>query len=310
MKTKKNTTKNERILLVDGNNALIRAYFKFKGKGFSNGNIQTGAIYGFFKILYSNIVRFKITSVVVCFDAFKSKKRLEIYPEYKATRKKISEDWDQIFRVQFPIIRRILRNMGIVYVWDNKRINEAESDDYLALLYQKNCLSEVYLLSSDEDFVQLLNYPNLKIINPSKEEVITPKNCKSIYGYEVNQAVDMKILCGDSSDNISGMHGVGPVTALKFLEEYQSIDKYLKSKEVAKKFPKKELEELFKRNRTLIDLFYYLTQVSIEEIPYHSKKRIKNPVTLNLIFEKYQFKSFMAKEFLSVFKNLIPYKYE
>lgn len=43
-----------------------------------------------------------------------------MYPEYKAHRKRISEDWDQIFKVQFPIIKRILRNLGIVYVWDNK----------------------------------------------------------------------------------------------------------------------------------------------------------------------------------------------
>ena len=73
--------KEERILLVDGNNCLLRAHFKFKNKGFSNGKIPTGAVYGFFKILYSNIVRFKITSVVVCFDCHRSKLRTDMYPE-------------------------------------------------------------------------------------------------------------------------------------------------------------------------------------------------------------------------------------
>lgn len=73
-----------------------------------------------------------------------------------------------------------------------------ESDDYIALLYQKNCLSQVYLLSSDEDFVQLLAFPNIKLINPSKDMLVTSKNCKDVYGYTPEQAVDMKILCGET----------------------------------------------------------------------------------------------------------------
>lgn len=302
--------KEERILLVDGNNCLMRAHFKFKNKWFSNGKIPTSAVYGFFKILYSNIVRFKITSVVVCFDCHRSKLRTDMYPEYKAHRKRISEDWDQIFKVQFPIIKRILRNLGIVYVWDNKRINEMESDDYLALLYQKNCLSQVYLLSSDEDFVQLLAFPNIKLINPSKDMLVTPKNCKDVYGYTPEQAVDMKILCGDTSDNISGIKGVGPKTALKFLEEYGSIREFLKSDHGDKKFPKSELEPIFKRNQLLIDLFYYLTKVNPEVIPYHDKKHAMDKITLNGIFEKYQLKSFMSSEFMKPFKQLKTYKYE
>lgn len=233
-----------------------------------------------------------------------------MYPEYKAHRKRISEDWDQIFKVQFPIIKRILRNLGIVYVWDNKRINEMESDDYLALLYQKNCLSQVYLLSSDEDFVQLLAFPNIKLINPSKDMLVTSKNCKDVYGYTPEQAVDMKILCGDTSDNIPGIKGVGPKTALKFLEEYGSIREFLKSDHGDKKFPKSELEPIFKRNQLLIDLFYYLTKVNPEVIPYHDKKHAMDKITLNEVFEKYQLKSFMSSEFMKPFKQLKTYKYE
>lgn len=284
----------ERMLLVDGNNLLLRAYFKFKGKGFTNGKVQTGGIYGFFKILHANIVRFRINKVVICFDHRKSKHRLDIYPEYKAHRQKISEDWTNIFSVQFPIIRRILRNLGITYIWDNNCINEAESDDYLALLYQRNCVSnDIFLLSSDEDFVQLLNYPNIKIINPSKDALITTKNCKEVYGYEYNQAVDMKVLIGDTSDNITGVKGVGPKTALKILE-----------KQTAKQYLDKVDPALYKRNLLLIDLFYYLTKHPITELPIHGKKHKKDMVTLNVLFEKYHFKSFMASEFIKPFKQL------
>lgn len=62
-----------------------------------------------------------------------------------------------------------------------------ESDDYLALLYQKNCLSQVYLLSSDEDFVQLLAFPNIKLINPSKDMLVTPKIVKMYMGIHQNK---------------------------------------------------------------------------------------------------------------------------
>lgn len=300
--------KKEKLLIVDGNNLLLRAYFKFKNKGFSNGTISTGAIYGFFKILYSNITRFNISEVVIAFDCHRSKLREEVYPEYKQHRKRISEDWDQIFKVQFPIIKRILRNMGITYIWDNHGINDMEGDDYLALLYQKNCLQEVYLLSSDEDFVQLLEFPNIKIINPSKDMIITSKNCKEVYGYEPKQAKDMKILCGDSSDNILGLKGVGPKTALKFLEEFGSISSFIASGSTQdKKFEKKQLKRVYDRNRLLIDLFYFLTKVDTEKIPYHIKKRSWDSITLNRIFQKYQLKSFNSSEFIKPFKKLKQY---
>ena len=140
--------------------------------------------------------------------------------------------------------------------------------------------------------------------------LVTSKNCKDVYGYTPEQAVDMKILCGDTSDNISGIKGVGPKTALKFLEEYGSIREFLKSDHGDKKFPKSELEPIFKRNQLLIDLFYYLTRVNPEVIPYHDKKHAMDRITLNEIFEKYQLKSFMSSEFMKPFKQLKTYKYE
>lgn len=297
MKSKKKI--NENLLIVDGNNTLMRSYFKFKNKGFSNGKVNTGAVYGFFKILHSNIVRFKITQVVVCFDFHRSDIRKKAYPEYKAQRKKISEDWDDIFKVQFPIIKRILRNMGITYIWDNKEVNDLEADDYLALVYQKNIVQNTFLLSSDEDFVQLLAYPNIKLINSAKDELVSANNCKKVYGYKPEQAVDIKILCGDTSDNINGIKGVGPKTALKILEKGTAKD-YMESKGLA---------ELYNRNRLLMDLFYYLSRVKVREIPYHEKGGY-NSRNLLMIYDTYQLKSFMAPEFTKVFKNLKTYKHE
>lgn len=297
-----------KILLVDGNNALYRAYYKFNSKGFTNGEgFGTGAIYGFFKILHANVFRFQPDHLVICFDQSRSKHRMETLPQYKENRKKIGVDFESMGK-QKRVICRILRQMGIPYIKDTKYETEYEGDDFIALMYQKNATThETIILSSDEDFVQLLNFPNTKIINPSKDLLITTKNCEEVYGYKPSQAVDMKILCGDTSDNIPGFKGVGPKTAIKFLEEYESIHKYLEGNKQDKKLVKKELSDIYNRNKFMVDLMYYLTQVPIDKVPVHQGKDKMNSVKLNTMFNKYKLMSFMSKEFIQPFKNLKKY---
>lgn len=298
--------KREKLLLVDGNNTLYRSYFKFKGKGFTNTEgFGTGCIYGFLKILHSNIFRFTPDYVVICFDQSRSKLRMEKLPAYKEHRKHIGMDFEQLDK-QRRVLLRILRNLSIPYVKDTKYETEYEADDFIAHLYNQNRDKEVFILSSDEDFVQLVNYPNVKLINPSKDLVITKNNCKEVYGYTTEQAIDMKILCGDSSDNIKGLKGVGPVTALRFLAEHGSIQDYLNSTS-KEKINRETLSKLYETNKFMIDLLYYLDKVELDRLPIHYGCNKLNTVSLNILFEKYSLKSFMTKEFITPFKNLKHY---
>lgn len=299
------------ILLVDGHNTLFRAYWKFKQKGFKGpSGVDTGAVYGFMKILHANIFRFQINQVIVTFDHRRSPIRKKLLPQYKEGRPNLAMDYESIM-IQKRIICKILRQMGVVYICDTKDETVYEGDDFIALMFQKNVVgNKVYILSSDEDFAQFI-CKGAHIINPSKDCVINKRNCEEIYGYTPDKALDMKMLTGDSSDNIPGYKGFGAKTATKFLEDYGSIFSYLNNDLKHKKVDNDTMRNLYKLNTALIDLNYFITQYPLEDeqIPYRSKKQTMNLRILYIIFDKYGLKSFKIPEFIQPFKKLKKYEH-
>lgn len=288
----------KKLLIVDGNNTLFRAYYKFKGKGFTNSKgTPTGCIYGFFRILQHNIVRFDINRVIVCFDNKRSPYRLKIYPDYKGGRKDISMDYISIMK-QKNSICRILRNLGVSYVLDTKNKYPHEADDWITLATDYYYQWDRYILSSDEDFVQLLS-KNVKIINPSKELIISTRNCEEVYGYTPEHALDTKIMVGDSSDNIKGFPGIGPKKAKAILEKYGTAQKYIGS------IGDLDLTNKYFINNQLINLrdFQAVNRLkATDKVPYH--RRRYNEDILTSLFDHYSLKSFKSREFMDSFKKL------
>lgn len=294
------------LLIVDGENLLHRAYHKFLGFKSSEG-IPTGAVYGFLKILHSNIFRFKPDHVVVTFDNGRSKYRLEILPEYKSGRKKLGMDYESL-QAQKGVIRKMLRRLCVPYIFDSPFDNHYEADDYIGMMVDW-FEGEIIILSSDKDFHQFIS-KKVKVMSPSKDILITTKNCKSLVGYEPEQCVDYLSLVGDTSDAIPGYKGVGEKTALALLEKYSGIGEFLISNDEISRIDKKELNKVWSRGIMLIDINHFIRihPLTSTDVPVVYGKEEIDELKLKRLFNKYSLSSFQSNIFIDPFKELTKWK--
>lgn len=293
--------KESKLLLIDGEALLHRAFHKFE-KFKSTDGIPSGAIYGFMKSLSAYVFRFDPTHLLITFDNGKSKYRTEILPGYKEHRKSIAMDYESFWR-QKRTIMRILRCMGIPYIFDKDFRNNYEADDYIAWVCH-TYPDKVLIISSDKDFNQLLSN-RVKIFNPSKDKLVTMVNCKEEFGYSSQQTVDYLSLVGDSSDDIPGYRGIGPKKAVEFLDKYGSIFNMLsKWDQLDIKLDRDTLQEVYSINMRMIDLKWFIKthRLTEKEIPQTIHK--KNKEKLRKLFIKYSFNSFLTEEFEKPFKKI------
>lgn len=294
--------KQNKLLLIDGNNLLHRAYNKFKNMA-TKGGVKSSIVFGFPYILKSLITLHKPTKVIVVFDGGKAKARKKLLPDYKKRDKREDFDYDDFIK-QKKDLEKILSYLGIAYT--SKRHEEA---DDIIWLYARNYKRKGYyvtIVSTDKDFNQLLS-SRLSIYNPWKSDRITHKNVEKLYGYPPEQCVDYLILDGDKSDNIPGYPGVGPKTAIKFLKQFGSIRSFLIGKDSFGKMDKRKLEELFLINRKMIDIRYYCRKhLKLKDVPliYDTGKKIKKK-KLALIASDYGITTFSKPDFINTYKNLL-----
>ena len=291
----------KRVLLVDGNNILHQSFHKFEKLKSTDGK-PSGAIFGFFKSLHMYIDRFQPDDVYITFDNGHSPLRDKLLPEYKEHRQNISYDRESLF-AQKAVIMKILRMLRIKYLFDKNNSTGFEGDDLLAYLYFKKISKEclVTIVSSDKDFNQLLTTDRVKIFNPRKEEYVRQTNCESLFGYTPYETVDFLSLVGDSSDDIPGFPGIGPVKARKFLDKWHSIAKYLELNADAK------MKEVYERNRQLIDLKWFVDNHSLDldkVLKTYTRRKINYEKFREVCIE-YSFNSFMTDIFIEPFKKLL-----
>lgn len=294
-------------MVVDGSNLAHRSYYKFKNLKANNG-AGTGLVYGFLRIFGSYLVRFKPSHVVITFDTHKSKSsnfRNDLLEGYKAHRSKVSMDYED-FNKQLSLLRRILRLLGVQMIIDNKGLGH-ESDDYIAWLVI-NHKGKSLIISSDKDFCQLLD-KKVKIFNPSKETLIHHQTCREIMGYSAEECVDYLILNGDKSDDIPGYYGMGEVKTRSFLDQFGSIADFIDTRGAEfKGIERDQLEELYKKNKSLIDLRSALNLYPIKIIPW--VKGCTNNIRkdrLFMVLDKFNLRSFKISDFLEPFKKLQTY---
>lgn len=305
MKEKKLKSRKGKLIIVDGSNLAFRAYMKFQKLKNSSGD-NVGLIYGFLRILSQYITRFRCSYVIVSFDTKASKDsnfKKALLPEYKihrAHRKKINIDYED-FNKQLRSVKKCLKYLGVPVIWDKKGLGH-EADDYIAKIAIEH-KDLVLIISSDKDFCQLID-SRIKVFNPFKNKTLSNGTCRGVMGYTPQECVDYLTLVGDSSDDIPGYSGIGPVKARKFLDEFGSIQNFLKSRDnTFAGIDYDALEYIKGRNFKLIDLKSCFNEHPVKKIPMIVSKGIDKK-KLKLIFTKYQFKSFLTEDFLKPFKRL------
>lgn len=294
-------TRNK-ILIIDGNNLLYRAYNQYKSMSYKGKS--SSIIFGFPYILRSQILLHKPDEVLVVFDGGRSKERKNLLPTYKQKEKRSDFNIED-FISQKETLKLILDCYGIPHI-EHKG---TEADDiiwlYVRRLKRFKENKHIVILTTDKDYNQFISN-KVSIWNPWKGIRITYKNCKNIFGYEPEQCVDFLVLTGDTSDNIPGLPGIGPVRAMNLLNKYGTIEDYLLNGEEEKLFPKKELESIYLLNRQLIDIRLFcrrhLKDIKIE-LPNKPKK--VNKKELAIILSDYGVKHLLKTEFIQTFKDLL-----
>ncbi|MFQ9176856.1 MAG: DNA polymerase I [Christensenellaceae bacterium] len=210
-----------KLIAIDGNSLLFRAYFAMPPMKRSSDGQPTGAVYGFMNMLFSIIEEYEPTHIAVAFDRKEPTFRHLLFDKYKAGRRKT----DPELLSQFPVLKKTLSELGITVLEQAG----SEADDILGTLArmsdEKN--ETAYLLTGDKDALQLISGNTTVLLTRkgvSEIEKFDEAHLREVYDLAPSQIVDLKALMGDSSDNIPGIKGIGEKTALKLLHQFGTVD--------------------------------------------------------------------------------------
>ena len=279
----------EKVVLIDGNNLIFRSYYAtaYRGELLTNSKgLPTNAIYAYVQMLIKIIAEEKPTHIMVAFDKGKTF-RHESYDDYKGGRNETPSELKQ----QIPYAKQITRAMGITV----EELENYEADDIIGT-YSKKIETEVLLVSSDRDLLQLLS-PNVKMKLLKMKDFIyyDEKSFYEDYGIKPIEVIDLKALMGDSSDNIKGVTGIGEKTALKLIKEYHTIDNLYKNIDNLKgKIKENLLNDKESAYKSLELATIYLNvpiEVNLEKIVYKGS----NEEELNSLLKELEFTSLFNK---------------
>ncbi len=212
----------KKVILVDGNNLLFRSYFAtaYTGNTMRNSKgFPTNGLYGLVNMLNKIIREEKPEYMLVAFDKGKTF-RHEKYLDYKGGRNETPDD----LKKQFSVAKKLVPLMGIKCF----EIDNYEADDIIGT-YSKMALIdpefETTIVSSDKDLLQLINEETeVKLLKQKDYIRMNEETFIDTYGIKPIRMIDLKGLMGDASDNIPGVKGIGEKTALKLLQEYDSLE--------------------------------------------------------------------------------------
>ena len=201
----------------------------------------TGGVFGFATMALEVIRKLEPDYVAVAWDKPKTniRKRLEMYPEYKAGRKPAPPD----FYEQIPVLHELLEAFG----WPLYEMDDYEADDLMGTLAKQASKQEIetMLVTSDLDALQVVgDLTKVYVLKKglSNIELYSPASFRAKYGLEVDQFLDLKALKGDSSDNIPGVPGIGEKTAIQLLQDYKTLDGIYENLWQVKESVRKKLE--------------------------------------------------------------------
>ena len=244
------TSKAKRCILVDGTSYVYRAFFALPPLTSPQGD-PTGAVYGVVNMLKRLSKTTPADLCVVVFDPPGPTTRHQLFPDYKANRSAAPDDLHAQMTPTFDLIK--------AYGWPVVSVPGIEADDVIGTL-ARQALSldyEVLISTGDKDFAQLVQ-PGLTLVNTMQNTQLDVSGVIKKFGVRPDQIIDYLALVGDSADNIPGVEKVGPKTAVKWLDQWNSLNDIMAH---ADQFPGKVGDNL--RN-TLTQLPLYQTLVTID----------------------------------------------
>ncbi len=286
--------KNPKLILVDAQAVLHRAWHALPKLTDPNGRV-VNAVYGFISLLLKLIREQEPDYLIVAFDTKAPTFRHKEYKEYKAGREKQPQE----FYDQIPLSKEVVKAFDIpIFTKDG-----FEADDLIGAIIKaqrkKNPKIESLIVSGDLDLCQLVDsQTSLYYLRQgiSQIKIYNQKDIEKRFSLFPEQLIDFKALRGDPSDNIKGMKGIGPKTALDLIKKFKSLENLYK-----------HLEKCFKKGRKC------LIKQSLAERLWENKKQVlkdKRLVTIEkdipgIDSEKIKrLGNFDYKKIIKIFQNL------
>ncbi len=281
----------KKLFLLDALALIYRAYYALiRTPRITTTGINTNAQFGFTNTLLEIIRKENPTHIAVCFDTHAPTERHTDYTDYKANRQEAPED----LLDSLPHIKAIIEGFNIPVI----EYDGYEADDIIGTLAWQAADKgyDVYMVTPDKDYGQLLIHPNVFIWKPpafgNKEEIVDAKKICEKWDIErVEQVVDMLGLMGDASDNIPGIPGVGEKTAAKLLKLYGTLEGVLEN---ADKITGSMGEKVRAGKKSAIMSKKLATIITNVPVTFHEEDfrlKEKNKSALAEIFNELEFKT-------------------
>ena len=264
------------MLLVYFFGILYRYHFIFLKRPLINSKGQNvSSINGFLRTYFSLINTYPADYTAIALDSSRQTFRSEIYKAYKENRESMPDD----LRSQIPILYNLIDALGITRIV----LDNYEADDIIGCIAQNNKKENIktIIYSPDKDILQLVD-DNTKVIASNKDNELIEYDTNMVKekrGVFPNQIIDLLSLMGDASDNIPGVKGIGEKTAVKLLEEYDSLDNIYKNIDSIKG----KIQEKLITDKNNAYMSYELATIKreIEELNIDYKEIEKNKINID-----------------------------
>lgn len=277
--------------LIDGTAICYRAYYAYATKNLHNSQgMPTNVAFGFLLVLKKLLADNKPDGIMVAFDVKGPTFRHDKLDSYKANRKPTPDDLIS----QIPYVKRIVQGYRIPVV----EKEGYEADDVMGTLaYRlKKKGHDVVIVTSDKDICQLVG-DRIRVMDPAKEyALLGPLEVREKLGVAPDQVIDYLAMVGDASDNIPGVPGIGPKTAIDLIQEFKSLDGVYKNLDKIKGDSKRKA---FADNEPRARLAYELATIDcdmpLDVTDADLMLRDPDPLALKEVFKELEFKSFLKE---------------
>ncbi len=260
-----------RILVIDGNSIINRAFYGVKSMLTNSEGIPTNAVYGFANLLLKSIADYSPDGIICAFDRKEPTFRHKMYDGYKATRKGMPEE----LAAQMPLLKKLLSAMDITCV----ELAGFEADDIIGTVSERakgkhSCI----ILTGDKDDLQLITENTAVALTVTKNhetatELMGEAEVVSRYGVTPDKLIEVKALMGDSSDNVPGVKGIGEKSAFDLIKEYGTLENLYENIEDLKGSKKEKLiadKEMAFLSKKLVTIDKNVpVEINFEELSYN-----------------------------------------